>query len=59
MCIPGYVGDADIACNLRKNFCLFYKFKLMDLLLTFSGFIHFFRSGKLIKMNLMAYHFIR
>ena len=53
MCIPGYVGDADIACNLRKIFC---TSTIIDLL-TFSGFISFLQDSRTNqKDNLMAYH---
>ena len=43
MCIPGYVGDADIACNLRK---IFHSYTIFDLstLLTFAGLTYIFQD---------------
>ena len=42
MCRPGYVGDADVACNLRKYSLLFYGVKISK----FSGGRASFFCGK-------------
>ena len=46
MCRPGYVGDADVACNLRKYSLLFYGVKISKFYL--AGELVDFLAGELV-----------